>query len=157
MNPQPYSYNPYMPQPQYQQSYNPYMDRLQQLQAQQPMNFSQSPMPATNQFATIGKIVESIDIVRATDIPMDGNMYYFPKADGTEVYGKAWMSNGQTRILTFKPILDSEPNTNSSDGVKNQFEAFGEALEGIQSDLKTLSDKVDKLSKPVRQKGGNDE
>ena len=42
-------------------------------------------------------------LVKVTDIPMDGNMYYFPKADGTEIYSKQFMPNGQTRILTFKP------------------------------------------------------
>lgn len=96
---------------------NPYMDRMAQLQQyqqnlQQPM--SQTSMPGTSQqMNVIGKIVDSIDVVKATDVPMDGNMYYFPKADGTEIFGKQWMMNGQTRILTFKPILDSEPNNMS--------------------------------------------
>lgn len=33
----------------------------------------------------IGKIVDSVEIVRSMDIPMDGNLYYFPKAD-TETF-----------------------------------------------------------------------
>ena len=37
-------------------------------------------MSGANQFTPLGKIVESVDIVKATDIPMDGNMYYFPTA-----------------------------------------------------------------------------
>ena len=100
---------------QYQPMQNPYMDRMAQLQQyqqslQQPV--SQAQMPA------IGKIVDSIDVVKATDIPMDGNAYYFPKADGTEVYCKQWLQNGTTRILTFKPVFEDNPNNLSSDTEK---------------------------------------
>ena len=101
----------------YQQPYmqNPYMQRMENLQQFQQAIQPQIPQ---QQFTPLGKIVDSVDIVKATDIPMDGNMYYFPKADGTEIYGKAWMANGQTRILTFKPVLDDNPNTLSQNEEK---------------------------------------
>ena len=140
----------------YQQpQYNPYLQRMENLQQfqqvmQQPMSPAQ--MSGTSQFIPLGKIVESVDMVKATDIPMDGNMYYFPKADGTEIYGKAWMANGQTRILTFKPVLDDNPNTLSQNGEKLNLEVLGQVLEGIQSDIKTLTEKLDKISKPTRAK-----
>lgn len=140
----------------YQQpQYNPYMQRLENLQQfqqsmQQPMVPTQ--MSGANQISPFIKIVESIDMVKATDIPMDGNMYYFPKADGTEIYGKAWMTNGQTRILTFKPSLDDNPNISSQNEEKLNLEALGQVLEGIQSDIKTLTEKLDKISKPTRVK-----
>lgn len=145
----------YFNQQYYQQQYNPYMQRMENLQQfqqaiQQPMSPTQ--MSGTSQFAPLGKIVESVDMVKATDIPMDGNMYYFPKADGTEIYGKAWMANGQTRILTFKPVLDNNPNTLSQNEEKLNFEVLGQVLEVIQSDIKTLTEKLDKISKPTRVK-----
>ena len=65
---------------------NPYAERMNFLQncqqnLQPPMQNSQ--MQATSQQTSfIGKVVDSIDVVKATDIPMDGNIYYFPKADG---------------------------------------------------------------------------
>lgn len=138
-----------------QQQYNPYLQRMENLQQfqqvmQQPMSPAQ--MSGTSQFIPLGKIVESVDMVKATDIPMDGNMYYFPKADGTEIYGKAWMANGQTRILTFKPVLDDNPNTLSQNEEKLNLEVLGQVLEGIQSDIKTLAEKLDKISKPTRQR-----
>ena len=140
----------------YQQpQYNPYLQRMENLQQfqqvmQQPMSPAQ--MSGTSQFAPLGKIVESVDMVKATDIPMDGNMYYFPKADGTEIYSKAWLPNGQTRILTFKPVLDNDPNTLSQNEEKLNFETLGQVLDGIQSDIKTLTEKLDKISKPTRQR-----
>lgn len=55
-----------------------------------------------------GKIVDSIEMVKFTDIPMDGNSYYFPKADGTEVYSKRWLPNGSTEINTYVKVIDKE-------------------------------------------------
>ena len=135
-------------QPQYQQP-NPYMQRMEQLQQFQ--QTLQNPVQ-NQQMPALGKMVESIDIVKATDIPMDGNMYYFPKADGTEIYGKAWMQDGRTRILTFKPVSDDESNNSAHEEEKLKFDAFNAILEGIQADIKTLTDKVDKISKPTRAK-----
>ena len=130
------------------QQFNPYMQRMENLQ-----QFQQALNPAPqNQYMSIGKVVERMDIVKVTDIPMDGNTYYFPKADGTEIYSKQFMPNGQTRILTFKPLLEDNPNTLSSEEEKLKFDTFNAFLEGIQEDIKTLNDKVDKLSKPNRAK-----
>ena len=150
-NQNPNYYAQYM-QPQ-QPYVNPYLQRMENLQQfQQTLNST----PVQNQFPALGKMVESIDMVKATDIPMDGNMYYFPNADGTEIYGKAWGNDGRTRILTFKPLLEDDSNNSSSDDIKTQFGAFGEVLGAIQNDIRMLFDKVDKLGKPTKQKGGAD-
>lgn len=142
----------------YQQpQYNPYLQRMENLQQfqqvmQQPVQNNPNLTPGLNMLASLVKVVESIDMVKATDIPMDGSMYYFPKADGTEIYGKAWMANGQTRILTFKPVLEDNPNTLSQNEEKLNLEVLGQVLEGIQSDIKVLTEKLDKISKPTRAK-----
>ena len=135
---------------QYQQpQFNPYLQRMENLQ-----QFQQTlqPIQPTNQLPAIGKIVESMDIVKVTDIPMDGNAYYFPKADGTEIYSKQFLPNGQTRILAFKPILDNEPNNLSAEEKQSEFTAFSDVLMNIQNDIKALFDKVDKIGKTTRTK-----
>ena len=140
---------------QYQQpQFNPYMQRMDNLQQfQQALNTQGNNMtPGLNMLASLGKVVESADIVKVTDIPMDGNTYYFPKADGSEIYSKQFMPNGQTRILTFKPITDDEPNNSPLDEEKSKFDTFACVLEGIQNDVRTLYDKIDKISKPTRGK-----
>lgn len=135
-----------------QQMQNPYMqqrmDNLQQFQ-----QAIQQPQMVQNQFMPLGKVVESIDIVKATDIPMDGNMYYFPKADGSMVYSKKWLPNGSTQILAFKPILEDDA-ISTTEEEKMNLSVFSELLEGIQNDVRTLNDKVDKISKPLRTKKG---
>lgn len=122
------------------QQYNPYLQRMENLQHfQQVMN--QPPMQYP-----MGKVVENVDMVRVTDIPMDGNLYYFPKADGTEVYAKQFMQNGQTRILTFKAMLEDEPNTLTSATEKSNTDDFRAVLMGIVDDIADLKEVIKGLA-----------
>ena len=127
---------------------NPYMERMTQLQQyqqslQQPMLPTQ--MSGTNQMSALGKMVDSIDVVKATDIPMDGNAYYFPKADGTEVYCKQWLQNGTTRILTFKPVLEDNHNNVSSDTEKLKICLSDEVTEVFMKRFDELEKRIDDL------------
>lgn len=127
---------------------NPYMDRMAQLQQyqqslQQPMLPTQ--MSGTNQMSALGKMVDSIDVVKATDIPMDGNTYYFPKADGTEVYCKQWLQNGTTRILTFKPVFEDNTNNVSSDTEKLKISLSDEVTDVFMKRFDELEKRIDDL------------
>ena len=127
---------------------NPYMERMAQLQQyqqslQQPMLPTQ--MSGTNQMSALGKIVDSIDVVKATDIPMDGNTYYFPKADGTEVYCKQWLQNGTTRILTFKPVFEDNTNNVPSDNEKLKIGLSYEVTEVFMKRFDELEKRIDDL------------
>lgn len=136
----------------YQQPYmqNPYMQRMENLQQFQQAIQPQPQMQGANNFTPLGKIVDSVDIVKATDIPMDGNMYYFPKADGSEIFGKQWLANGQTRILTFKAVLDEEGNNLSSEVEKFKIEPSEEFLEVFQSMFDGVLERIDKLEKSLK-------
>ena len=135
--------NPYMPMQ------NPYMDRMNFLQNYQ-QNLQQPMMPAqmsgTNQQMSVtGKVVDSIDVVKATDVPMDGNMYYFPKADGTEIFGKQWLQNGTTRILTFKPVFEDNPDNVSSDAEKLKISLSDDVTEVFMKRFDELEKRIDDL------------
>ena len=132
----------------YAQPNNPYADRMNFLQ-----NYQQSlqqPLPPTqmsgaNQMSALGKMVDSIDVVKATDIPMDGNTYYFPKADGTEVYCKQWLQNGTTRILTFKPVFEDNPNNVSSDKEKLKISISDDVTDIFMKRFDELEKRIDDL------------
>lgn len=139
---------------QMQPAYNPYMQRMDQLQQyQQTINQPQMPsqMPMTNQgFSPLGKFVESIDIVKATDIPMDGNMYYFPKADGSEIYAKQWLANGTTQILSFKPVLnDSQSNSQQKQEIPKMGLSDDVVMVFMQR-FDEMSERFDKLEKSIK-------
>ena len=127
---------------QYNQMPNPYMDRMAQLQQYQ--QGLQQPVSQA-QMSAIGKIVDSIDVVKATDIPMGGNSYYFPKADGTEVYCKQWLQNGTTRILTFKPVFEDNPNNVSSDTEKLKISLSDEVTDVFMKRFDELEKRIDDL------------
>ena len=135
------------------QTQNPYMERMAQLQQyqqslQQPIVPTQTPV--SNQMSALGKMVDSIDVVKATDIPMDGNTYYFPKADGTEVYCKQWLQNGTTRILTFKPVFEDDTNNLSSEEEKLKFEGFESVLTDISENVDSILEKINEITTPQK-------
>ena len=133
------------------QQFNPYADRLAQLQAQQ------QQLQASQNMTTLGKVVESIDVLKALDVNMDGNVYYFPKADGTEIYTKQWLPNGTTRILIFKPSFDDKVDENTLDEEKMNVEQFNKVVEGILNEIQTINSKIDKISKPSTSTRGKKE
>lgn len=133
------------------QMQNPYQQRMDFLQSyqqnlQQPMQ--QQVPQAGQQMNVIGKIVDSVEMVKSMDIPMDGNLYYFPKADGTEIFGKQWLPNGQTRILAFKPVPERDPNNPPPREEKLKFDlseasttAFMERFDSLEKQINDLMTK----------------
>ena len=121
-------------QNQYQQPFNSMYDMQmpqQQFQPQQQQQFLQRNY-LTQQFPAL-KIVESIDSVKTMEIPMDGNVYYFPKGDGSEIYTKKWLPNGTTEQVTYKKIdevseVKSDPLLEKLNGIEEQISKIEELL-----------------------------
>lgn len=97
---QPYNFNPYM-QAQYNRMEQP-MNNYQQMQSTV-MSGQRPVMSGLN-----GKIVESIDVVKAMDIPMDGSISYYPLSDGTSIVTKQLQMDGTSRIVTYKRLIEEE-------------------------------------------------
>ena len=131
---------------------NPYMERMAQLQQyqqslQQPMqNVLSNQIPGANQqYTPMGKIIENVDVLKTTEVPMDGNIYYFPKADGSEIYSKQWLANGTTRILTFKPVFEDNTNTLSSDTEKLKIGLSDKVTDVFMKRFDELEKRIDDL------------
>ena len=131
--------NPYMSQTQ-----NPYMSQMQNLQQFQQALQTSNPMHA------IGNVVEGIKNVETMNIPMDGNMYYFPKADGTEIYGKQWLSNGTTRTIVFKPFLGDGVDNSLTEQEKSKFEPLESLKQEIFNQFSLVNDKIDRIEKNIK-------
>lgn len=88
---------------------NPYFNQQQRFQGmnmiQQPMPTQQyiPPMPTIQQNNLQGKIVDSVDVVKAMDIPLDGSISYFPLTDGSAIISKQLQSDGTSRTVIYKP------------------------------------------------------
>ena len=131
---------------------NPYMERMAQLQQyqqslQQPMqNIVSNQIPGANQqYTPMGKIIENVDVLKTTEVPMDGNIYYFPKADGSEIYSKQWLANGTTRILTFKPVFEDNTNALSYDTEKLKIGLSDEVTDVFMKRFDELEKRIDDL------------
>lgn len=73
-----------------------------------PYNNTYQPQPQQTQIGVLqGKIVDSIDMVKANEVPF-GGFGIFPKGDLSEIYVKSWNNNGTTQINTYKAIPKTE-------------------------------------------------
>ena len=98
-----------------------------------------------------GKIVDSADIVKATEVPF-GGFAVFPKGDMSEIYVKSWNNNGTTQIHTYKPVPAEEtPEAKQADvnalilqqitNLENKLDAFinNAKVPATQSETKGVS------------------
>ena len=84
--------------PQYQPQSTDYMSQMQ--------NAYQKPLGLQ------GKTVDNIEVVKATDIPLDGSISYFPLVDGSSIVTKQLMQDGTSRMIVYKPAeTTSKANT----------------------------------------------
>ena len=116
-------FNPYMNQMQ-----NPYAGMMQM--QQQPYQQYVQPQQQTG---LNGKVVEGFDTFKTADIPMDGSVYYFPKADGTEIYTKRWLQNGTTEQSVYKIV--QEQTEEKSNPLMDKLNAIEEQLMSLQESL----------------------
>ena len=56
----------------------------------------------------MGKSVDSIDVVKAMDIPLDGSVSYFPLTDGTAIVTKQLQTDGTSKTIVYKPIVENK-------------------------------------------------
>lgn len=97
------AYIPQMNQNAYNYVPNGYQNMNPSYQYQQPQQAYMSSQQNTQPSLIKGKIVESIDILKVTEVPI-GESLTCPKADFSEVYVKSWNPNGTTKIVTYRPV-----------------------------------------------------
>ena len=128
---EPYNYNLYNP-------YNPYYNYNQQ--PQQATRQPQQPMYKTQPTAGLqGKIVDSLDVVKATDIPYDGSVSYFPLTDNSAIITKQLQQDGTSKVVIYKPMLENE-ESKSKYITENDFNEFKEQVKNMDGKFITEDD-----------------
>ena len=152
---QPYT-NPYHFQnnPYGQQMYNPmapYQDRLAQLQSQ----YNQQPpynqmAQQTQPVGLNGEIVDSLDVVKAKNVDMSGNVTFYPKSDMTEIYTKQLQADGTSRIVTYRaiqPEIESQKEQKQTSVDMNTINGmFGQLRMDLLNEISDLKDLVNSMS-----------
>lgn len=137
--------NPYYFQPQNQrvqpieQQNQPYVSPMQN-----PMQNS----PLQNRQFLNGKSVDSIDVVKAMDIPLDGSVSYFPLTDGSAIVTKQLQKDGTSKTIVYKPFEEDKKEViqfATLDDIQN-------AINDIDlSDIQDLKDEIKEIKKQLKE------
>ena len=73
--------------------------------------YMQTMQQINTQVGLLGKSVDSIEVVKAMDIPLDGSTSYFPLTDGSAIVTKRLMSDGTSRTMIYKPVNESKESS----------------------------------------------
>ena len=136
---------------------NPYYNQGQRFQpmATQPiMNQPMTPQPyiqpvqqPTSLVGLLGKSVESMDVVKAMDIPLDGSISYFPLTDGSAIVTKQLQNDGTSKIVVYKP----EKEDKKSEQVFVTFEQLQEEISKLDfADIEELRDELKEIKKQLK-------
>lgn len=133
--------------------FNPFFRPLEQQYGQNQQNVPNAQQNALqmprNVLQTVlqGKSVDSIDVVKAADIPLDGSISYFPLTDGSAIVTKQLQADGTSKTVIYKPIEEGKneiPKYVTSDELK-------ESIENIDlSDIDDLKDEIKDLKQEIK-------
>ncbi|MDD7757746.1 MAG: hypothetical protein PUJ51_25150 [Clostridiales bacterium] len=133
--------------------YNPYMNRFygqQQTNIPQPMEMTMQQqntpqMTLNRQNILYGKQVDSLEVVKAIDIPLDGSVSYFPLANGSAIVTKQLQQDGTSKITIY------EPKTQKNDIKFATIEDIDKRLEKLDfSEIDDLKDDLEDLKKELK-------
>jgi len=119
--------------------YNPYYNYNLQNQQQLPKQNQQQIYKPQNTILQ-GKIVDSLEVVKATDIPYDGSVSYFPLTDGSAIITKQLQQDGTSKVVIYKPISEDEEIKTTKYITENDFNNFKEQIKNMGNDYVTEDD-----------------
>lgn len=88
-----------MYQPTYPQYAQPYGSMQYQPQQAQPPQAMQMQQPR----GISGRMVGTLAEIVPNEVPMDGSVAFFPTADGSAIFAKAWNPNGTISTVQYVP------------------------------------------------------
>lgn len=126
--------------------YNPQMQQPN-MQQQPVQNYNPQPVTPINIQGLQGKTVDSMDVVKAMDIPLDGSISYFPLTDGTAIITKQLQSDGTSKTLMYKLAENQEP-------IKNNFITADELKEELKNvnnkEIKDIKEEIKSIKREIR-------
>ena len=136
--------------------YNPY---YQPTRFNQPMQqpIEQQTQPIVNSTMPVrqslnGKLVDSIDVVKAIDIPLDGSISYFPLTNGSAIVTKQLLTDGTSKTTIYKPIEEKDTPkieyVTMEDLKKSVKEVdMSEVIDDLRDEIKELKSEIKKMKK----------
>ena len=138
---------PYFGRPAYgYMQYQP-MPMQQQVPMQQPMQ----QQPAQSIVGLQGKSVDSIDVVKAMDINLDGSISYFPLTDGTAIVTKQLQMDGTSKVVIYEPVKaqseqQEQPKYLTAEELNQQIKIISEDNNNLKAGMETIKGQIEELS-----------
>ena len=150
-------FNNYQPMQYGNQFYQPQQMQQQLQQRIQPEQFININKPVSLQ----GKVVDNVDVVKATDIPLDGSVSYFPLTDGTAIITKQLQQDGTSKIIVYKPSEDKNVDNVTAFITSNELEDrlnkikpvdYKEDIKKLNRQIEDLADEIEKINKGLKKR-----
>ena len=155
-------FNPYMPQfggyvPQFnnrmqqpEQQYPQYTQPTQPTYPQNPQTYPQASLGLQ------GKLIDNAEVVKVTEIPMDGSISYFPLADGSAILTKQLQVDGTSKVVIYKPSVESEktvetPQYVTEDKVLELIKKEPENVKELKEEMKNLKRQLRDMTEDLRE------
>lgn len=123
-------------------------------QVQQPVQPQPIPQPVQN-IILQGKSVDSIEVVKAMDIPLDGSVSYFPLTDGTAIVTKQLQMDGTSKTVIYKPVEEDKKDGNSNSINYVTSEDFNEKVKMINEGNSNVQDGIASIQEQIQSLSGN--
>lgn len=98
-----------------------------------------------------GKPVDSVDVVKSMDIPLNGSISYFPLVDGSAIVTKQLQKDGTSKIIVYKQIEmkeENKPEYLTRDDLSTYLKDFSlDEVEDIKDDINDLKKAIKNLKK----------
>ena len=117
-----------------------------------PLQYTQ-PQPIYKQPVGLqGKSVDSIDVVKAMDIPLDGSISYFPLTDGTAIVTKQLQMDGSSKTIVYKPLENEEPKQEIKYITNEQLDEAIKKVDNkeLKDDIKTMKRQIKDLIEDMK-------
>lgn len=129
--------------------YNPYYQNY--TQPQQPVQYQQPQQPVQQQGTKMnGRQVESIEVAKVADIPLDGSLNMFVVLDGSAIVTKQLQNDGTCKLMVYKPSKEQETSTKfvTIDDVHKEIEKLDiddliDSIESLKKEVKSIKKKGD--------------
>ena len=105
-----------------------------------------------------GKLVDSIDVVKGAEIPLDGSVSYFALTDGTAIVTKQLQNDGSSKIIVYKrvenPIEEiKQPSYITSEELELKMKDFNtKEIKDIKDELKSLKREIRDIKDDIKEK-----
>lgn len=140
------NYNPYL-----NSGFNPNFRPIEQQYPQNNINIPPMQQSGLNmpKNGLQGKQVDSVEVVKATDVPFDGSISYFPLTDGSAIVTKQLQMDGTSKIVVFKPF-----NEQKSEVKYLTSEDLEKAINGLNlNEIDNIKEEIKEIKKQMKKKG----